>query len=196
MRKSHRFTELRSGQVFTSLLAHITRPGDLELRKDCSVVTKSGEEVPEGGLFSFLLFQEATSGLMRLPLVPWVHRAWELLGPDVVCLRESCMSGEEALASVSCSLTSASWAFAPNLPFSGVSSLLTCPLFTSCTVCREPARRRESYGSGTFSALPRDGKGLLRDLQGCKMRQDPMQSASTLFCDDGSRCMQDVSHKA
>lgn len=70
-------------------------PGGPELKKDCSVVTKPGDKVPEGGLISFLLFQRATSGLMRLLLRPWVLRAWELLGPDVVCLPESRLPGEE-----------------------------------------------------------------------------------------------------
>lgn len=70
-------------------------PRGPELKKDCSVVTKPGDKVPEGGLISFLLFQRATSGLMRLLLRPWVLRAWELLGPDVVCFPESRLPGEE-----------------------------------------------------------------------------------------------------
>lgn len=159
MRKSQRFTELRSGQVWeppvlTSLPCPHYQARRPRAKKGLICSHQVWRGVPEGGLFSFLLFQKATSGLMRLP---WVHRAWELLGPDVVCLRESCTSGAEPLACGPGSLTSASCSFAPSLPFSGVPSSLTCPLLTSCTVCR---------GSGTFFALPRDRQGLLRKPAG------------------------------
>ena len=71
-------------------------PAGPERGKDWPAVAEPREKVSAGRLVSSCCLSRAAAGLgafLSLPL--GVHRAWELLGPDVVGLPESRPAGKE-----------------------------------------------------------------------------------------------------
>lgn len=122
--------ESRSGRVL--VLSALTPPSHTAEEAEEALEAQRGErtgqpsqlgaKVPEGRLFSSCCLTEQPQVLLGfLWLLLGVHRAWELLGPDVVGLPESRLAGAESPASLPQVLTSASW------PSSTTPSLCCCP---------------------------------------------------------------------
>ncbi|KAB1279856.1 hypothetical protein Cadr_000016077 [Camelus dromedarius] len=117
--------------------------------RDWPAVPVPGGMVPDGRLFSSCFKQ------VFLSLTLGAHRAWELLGPDVVGLPECRPAGEDPDLS---QLAFQSHAF----PLLVSPPLLTCPSVAPLTVCGEGEQgltqdRPQERGLkdlGPFSALP------------------------------------------
>lgn len=106
VRKRRGFREFRSGRVLEP--PAVTAPPQTEEETlEARSGERTGQPSPAQGegprwqaVFLLLLArrQQAGRGFLSLPL--GAHRAWELLGPDVVRLPECRPAGEESLASL------------------------------------------------------------------------------------------------
>lgn len=189
VRKSHRFTEFRSGKVLepsvlTSLLTHSSRLW--RPRAERGLFCR--HQAWGGGSRRWALF---------LPVISeghlWSHEAslaslgaqgLGTPGTGCGCLPESCLSGEKSHGCY------ALLPYLSQLTFSTTPSLSWCLFLDDLSLPALSAERQPEEkgprGSSIFSALLSNRRGQLKELQGCKMRQEPVQPAPTLACDDES----------